>query len=118
MKAAIATIIATLCGVSFQRPSPDLQALNAAWKKWVEGEEPLAGRTMADLKIAGADLVLQAIEEQTQKAEGEDTSAESEQGSLLAVWNGWEDGSVHPKDTLEALEEHGMGEVVAALIEE
>jgi len=91
---------------AFQRPtSPDIEKIVEAWSIWMEGgPEVLPGRTMADLKIGGADLVLEAV--------GEDVD---QLAPALQAWTAWEKGKVGPQETLDELVEVGFGDVVEAL---
>lgn len=95
----------------FERPAPDLAKIVEAWQSWVERsesdqDEVLPGRTMADLKIGGTDLVLDAIAAETPDAvEG-----------VHAAWNQWERGKAGPAQTLAALTEQGFSDIVSELV--
>lgn len=44
----------------FDKPAPDLVKIQAAWEKWEKGEEQ-PGRTLASLKTAGLDQIIQQL---------------------------------------------------------
>lgn len=90
---------------SFERPGPDLAKITEAWTEWETGAELLPGRTMADLKIGGTDLVLTALAEDTEPA-----------AQAHAAWAEWERGKLGPADALTVLAENGFGALVAALV--
>lgn len=46
----------------FDKPSPDLAKIRIAWEKWEKGEEQ-PGRTLASLKTAGLDAVIEQLVE-------------------------------------------------------
>lgn len=68
------------------------------------GPDVLPGRTLADLKIGGTDMVLEAV--------GGDVE---QLAPALEAWNLWERGKVGPQQTLDRLVEVGFGDVVEAL---
>lgn len=92
---------------SFERPAPDLAKIVAAWRTWESrGDEVLPGRTMADLKTAGADRLLETL------AADNDAITDATE-----AWSGWERGRVGPGATLHSLEAAGFAEIVEALAE-
>ncbi len=88
---------------TFERPAPDLAKIAEAWSTWTTDPEALPGRTMADLKIGGADIVLATI--------ADETGLEI----LRDAWTLWDRGKATPEDTLSDLTEAGFADVVAAL---
>lgn len=46
--------------MTFDKPAPDLAKIHAAWEKWEKGEEQ-PGRTLASLKTAGLDQLIQQL---------------------------------------------------------
>jgi hypothetical protein len=46
--------------MSFERPDPDLAKIIVAWEAWETGDET-PGRTLAEMKTAGLDLVLEQL---------------------------------------------------------
>lgn len=89
----------------FERPAPDIAKIVEAWRLWQEGgEDALPGRTVADLKIGGADMVLQTVAGDVEQI-----------ASALEAWSLWERGKVGPEETLAQLAESGFGDVVDAL---
>lgn len=92
---------------TFERPAPDISKIVDAWRTWeAQGDEVLPGRTVADLKIGGLDRVLETL-----LAQSDDIAPASE------AWNGWERGKVGPEDTIAALIEAGIADIVEALAE-
>lgn len=90
---------------TFERPAPDISKIVDAWRTWeAQGEEVLPGRTVADLKIGGLDRILETLLEQ-----GDDIAP------AAAAWSGWERGKVGPEDTIAALIEAGISDIVEAL---
>lgn len=89
----------------FERPAPDIEKIVTAWHLWeAGGEDVLPGRTLADLKIGGADLVLQTVAGDVEQI-----------ASSLEAWSLWERGKVGPQATLDQLTASGFGDVVEAL---
>ena len=87
----------------FVRPPAELDKLSAAWQLWAD-ETEMPGRTMADLKIAGLDVIL------------EDLAGQSDSGAaMFAPWQAWEKGKSTPEVALAALEEAGLSDLIAAL---
>lgn len=65
---------------------------------------PLPGRTMADLKIAGADQMLEAL------------AVDSESNHAIhAIWSSWETGKCRPEEALTQLAAAGFGMIVDSL---
>ncbi|MEM7095683.1 MAG: hypothetical protein AAF567_21965 [Actinomycetota bacterium] len=96
--------------MSFERPAPDIDKIATAWKTWVaRGADVLPGRTMADLKIGGADHVIETLVEENQDS--------TEIAELGATWLNWERGRVGPAETLQAITELGWGDIVDQLAE-
>jgi len=90
---------------TFQRPAPDLSKIVDAWRTWVAGgEDVLPGRTMADLKIGGADKVLETL--------AADNDAMT---PVFDVWMTWEKGKSTPEVALADLTELGFADIVEAL---
>ena len=90
----------------FERPAPDVDKIVAAWRTWqAGGDDVLPGRTMADLKIGGADRVIATL-----AADNAEAVVDVE-----ATWAAWEKGRVGPDDTLAALAENGFADIVEAL---
>lgn len=87
----------------FVRPGPDPAKLREAWKAWVDDDE-LPGRTLADLKIAGLDLVLDGLAADNALA-----------ADLLVTWTGWERGKTQPAPALDALKAGELGDLIEAL---
>jgi hypothetical protein len=46
--------------MAFERPSPDLDKIIAAWDEWERGEET-PGKALAAMKTAGLDQVLRQL---------------------------------------------------------
>ena len=91
----------------FERPTPDLEKIVAAWHAWGTGnDDVLPGRTMADLKIAGVDHILATL------AEDNDLVV-----PIAQTWREWERGRVGPRETLTALQSGGFADIVEALAE-
>ena len=89
----------------FERPAPDISKIVEAWRTWeAQGEHTLPGRTLADLKIGGADRVLEALVEDN-----------AELAPVAEAWNSWERGKVGPDATLAAMTDGGFAEIVEAL---
>lgn len=87
----------------FVRPPAELDKLLAAWQLWADQSE-MPGRTMADLKIAGLDVIL------------EDLAGQSDSGAaMFAPWQAWEKGKTTPEVALAALEEAGISDLISAL---
>lgn len=92
---------ATVTG--FQRPPAEPDKLAAAWAAWSAGtEEP--GRTMADLKISGLDVILADLAEQSDSAQ-----------AMFEPWDGWERGRMTPGDALARLADSGLADVITAI---
>ena len=90
---------------TFQRPAPDISKIVEAWQTWTAGgEDVFPGRTMADLKIGGADKVLETL-----AADNDAVSA------TFDAWMAWEKGKSTPSDALAALTDHGFADIVEAL---
>lgn len=89
--------------MTFERPPAEPAKLTEAWHAWTAGDE-LPGRTMADLKIGGLDLVLEALVDDKEVDE-----------DLLAPWVTWEKGRLTPEDALDALTQAGLGDLIAAI---
>lgn len=89
--------------MAFERPPADPAKLSEAWRLWADSNE-LPGRTMADLKIGGLDLFLEAL------AEDHESGA-----SLLEIWQSWEKGRLTPEAALGSLTETGLAELVAVM---
>lgn len=88
---------------SFERPPADPDAIVAAWRAWVD-EDELPGRTMADLKIAGLDLVLATV------------ATDSEGGAVvLEGWQRWESGQANPEETLKRMQDDGIDNLILAI---
>lgn len=99
--------VACAAVTTFERPAPDITKIVEAWRTWEAGGEALPGRTMADLKIGGADRVLEKL------------SGEAEQISqAFEAWTEWEKGRTNPEQALAALAAGGFAEIVAALSDE
>ena len=62
---------------------------------------------MADLKIGGAERVLETVIE-----------SNAELAAVGEAWNLWERGKVGPMETLAAMADGGFAEIVDALVEE
>lgn len=86
--------------MTFERPPAEPAKLTETWRLWTSGEE-LPGRTMADLKIGGLDLVLDAL------VEAEEIGTE-----LIDPWSTWEKGRLTPEAALAALTEAGLGDLM------
>jgi len=92
---------------TFERPAPDINKIVEAWQIWVAGgEDVLPGRTMADLKIGGADVMLATLAEDSEQVR-----------DAAEAWASWDKGRVGPDDTLVALTASGFGDIVGALAE-
>jgi hypothetical protein len=92
---------------TFERPAPDIDKIVEAWQIWTAGgEDVLPGRTMADLKIGGVDLMLATLAEDTEQVR-----------DAAEAWQSWEKGRVSPEDTLATLTSTGFGDIVGALAE-
>lgn len=92
---------------TFERPAPDINKIVEAWQIWVAGgEDVLPGRTMADLKIGGADVMLATLAEDSEQVR-----------DAAEAWASWDKGRVGPDDTLAALTASGFGDIVGALAE-
>ena len=92
---------------SFERPAPDADKIVAAWQAWIgRDDDVLPGRTMADLKTAGVDRLLDALAEDNESV-----------GALAEAWQAWERGRVGPEDTLGALDQGGFQDIAEALAE-
>jgi len=89
---------------TFERPAPDLQKIIDAWNVWINDDEVLPGRTMADLKIGGTDMVLETL--------AADNDAVS---PVFDAWMTWEKGKSTPETALAGLTEHGFDAIVEAL---
>lgn len=89
--------------ISFERPPAEPAKIISAWATWTSGDE-LPGRTMADLKIAGLDVVLADLASDNDSAE-----------SLFEHWTAWEKGRSTPQHALAELSEHGLGDLIDAL---
>ena len=92
---------ATVTG--FQRPPAEPDKLAAAWAAWSAGDEE-PGRTMADLKIGGLDVILEDLANQSDTAK-----------VMFEPWAGWERGRVTPADALAGLAEAGVADVISAI---
>ena len=57
------TTVASLGGMAFDRPAPDLTKLLTAWEQWEKGEE-MPGKVLANLKTAGLAEILRELREQ------------------------------------------------------
>lgn len=95
---------ATVTG--FQRPPAEPAKLAAAWAAWTAGDEE-PGRTMADLKIGGLDVILADLADQSETAK-----------AIFEPWDGWERGRVTPADALSGLTNAGLADVIGALASE
>lgn len=85
----------------FERPPAEPDKLVAAWTAWTADDE-LPGRTMADLKNGGLDLLL------------EEMSADSESvAGIFTPWSSWERGKLTPQDALSTMTEQGLGDLIA-----
>lgn len=92
----------------FERPAPDISKIVEAWQTWeAQGEDTLPGRTLADLKIGGADRVLEALVDDN-----------ADLAPIAEAWNLWERGKVGPDATLATMTDGGFAEIVEALITE
>lgn len=94
----------------FARPTPDLVKIAQAWNGWVgraDDGETLPGRTMADLKVAGTDKVIETV--------ATDNPDHPEIGQVAEVWDGWERGRTGPTESLAALAAAGFGRIVEGL---
>lgn len=94
---------------TFERPAPDLHKIAVAWQAWIEsgeaaGGEVLPGRTMADLKIGGADMVLETLAADNDAVQ-----------PAHDAWMAWEKGQSSPEVALAGLTEHGFAAIVEAL---
>lgn len=90
---------------TFERPAPDIDKIVAAWQTWTAGgEDVLPGRTMADLKIAGVDKVLETL------AGDNDVAVPA-----FEAWMAWEKGKSTPQTAIDALIEAGFVDIVKAL---
>lgn len=74
--------------MTFERPPAEPAKLTEAWHAWTAGDE-LPGRTMADLKIGGLDLVLEALVDDKEVDE-----------DLLAPWVTWRRAVSPPRTRL------------------
>ena len=90
----------------FVRPPAELDKLVAAWGLWADQTE-MPGRTMADLKIAGLDVILEDLAGQSDSA-----------SAIFAPWQAWEKGKLTPESALADLEQAGLGDLIAALASE
>lgn len=87
----------------FARPAAEVDKLVAAWALWADKSET-PGRTMADLKIGGLDMIL------------EELSADSEAAAaMFGPWTAWEKGKLPPQPALDGLEEHGLADLIEAI---
>ncbi len=89
---------------TFKRPGPDIDKVHQAWRAWTNGDEPLPGRTLADLKIAGVDAIVEQL------------VADGLRPELAEAWRLWERGKVGPAESLVALTGHGFADLVEALV--
>lgn len=92
--------------IGFQRPPAEPDKLVAAWELWTSSEEA-PGRTMADLKIAGLDVILADLADQSEAAT-----------AMAEPWNGWERGKMTPGDALQGLASAGLGDLISAIAAE
>lgn len=91
---------------TFQRPAPDLTKIVDAWREWkAAGDDVLPGRTVADLKIGGTDLVLETLAQDNAEVE-----------PAFDAWMKWEKGRATPEVTLAALADNGFDAIVDALV--
>lgn len=86
-----------------ERPAPAPRKLLDQFGEWVNDVE-LPGRTMANLKTGFLPEIL---------AELEPTEAIT---VMLESWTGWEKGRVGPEEVLGVLKEHGLSDVLSALV--
>jgi len=89
----------------FQPPAPDLPRLLEVWTTWKGGDE-LPGRSLADLKIASVDVLLETF--------AGDSEAAAAQFESLQLWDR---GKSSPEDTLAALDDNGFGALITAAVD-